>query len=169
MAYNGGHVLSYTLVGAIWGALGAVISYTATFKSIVFTIAGALVAIIGIQMFGIIPGLRRLSPDLPSFCRLPSKIKNKYVGKPLMIGILTGLMPCAALQAMWIYSMSSGSAFKGGLAMLLFSLGTVPLMFIFGALNSFIPKRFTRYILNASAVLIIAMGISMLISGIKLI
>ena len=42
-AYNGGRVVSYTAVGAVCGALGAVITYTPNIKSMVFTIAGALV------------------------------------------------------------------------------------------------------------------------------
>lgn len=49
--YNGGRVISYSLMGAIFGALWAVLSYTAPLKSMVFTIAGALVIIIGIQMW----------------------------------------------------------------------------------------------------------------------
>ena len=168
LAYNGGRVASYTLVGAIFGALGAVISYTMTVKSMVFTIAGILVAMIGIQMWGIIPGVRRLSPDLPSFCKLPEKQKKHLYGKPLIIGLLTGIMPCGAMSAMWMYAMSTGSAGTGAVSMLLFSLGTVPLMFIFGAVNAFISQRYIKYMLKASAVMVLALGISMLISGVKM-
>ena len=45
-AYNGGRVVSYTAVGAVCGALGAVITYTPNIKSMVFTVAGALVLLI---------------------------------------------------------------------------------------------------------------------------
>lgn len=168
LAYNGGRVASYTLVGAIFGAFGAVISYTMTVKSMVFTITGILVAVIGIQMWGIIPGLRRLSPDLPSFCQLPEKQKKHLYGKPLIIGLLTGIMPCGTMSAMWMYAMSTGSAGAGAVSMLLFSLGTVPLMFLFGAINAFIPQRYIKYMLKASAVMVLALGISMLISGARM-
>ncbi|MEI3160970.1 MAG: sulfite exporter TauE/SafE family protein [Oscillospiraceae bacterium] len=57
-AYNGGRVVSYTAVGAVCGALGAVITYTPNIKSMVFTVAGALVLLIGLRMAGILPGLR---------------------------------------------------------------------------------------------------------------
>lgn len=168
LAYNGGRVASYTLVGAIFGALGAMIAYTMQVKSIVFTITGVLVAIIGIQMWGVIPGLRRLSPATPSFCQLPEKKKKRFYGKPLLIGLLTGVMPCGAMSAMWVYAMSTGSAGMGALSMLLFALGTVPLMFVFGALNAFIPSKYIKYMLKASAVMVLALGISMLISGVKM-
>ena len=168
LAYNGGRVASYTAVGAVFGAVGAVITYTMTVKSMVFTIAGILVALIGIGMWGIIPGVRRLSPDMPAFCRMPETRKKKFYGKPLVIGLLTGIMPCGAMSAMWIYAMSTGSAGTGALSMLLFSLGTVPLMFVFGALNAFIPRKYIKYMLKISAVMVLALGISMLISGLKM-
>lgn len=128
-AYNGGRVVSYTAVGAACGALGAVITYTPDIKSMVFTIAGALV---------------------------------------LLIGLLTGIMPCGALSAMWLYAMSSGSALRGALVMLVFSLGTVPLLFAFGALQSFLPRGWMKYIVKGSAVLVVTLGLSMLVKGIRL-
>lgn len=168
LAYNGGRVAAYTLMGAIFGAVGAVITYTVTIKSMVFTIAGLLVAVIGIQMLGIIPGFRKLSLSLPGACAVPKKTKTRLYGKPLIIGLLTGIMPCAPLQAMWLYSMSTGTGARGALSMLVFALGTVPLMLLFGSISSLIPGRYVKYMLKASAVLVVSLGIAMLISGLKL-
>lgn len=166
--YNGGRVISYTLMGAIFGSLGSALSYTMTVKSMVFTILGALVLIIGIQMWGIIPAFRKLSLELPSFCKLPKSAQKKLYGKPLAIGFLTGIMPCGPLSAMWMYSMGTGSASKGALTMFIFVLGTVPLMYILGAVNSFIPRKYYKYMIKASSVLITSMGLAMLIKGIQL-
>lgn len=77
-------------------------------------------------------------------------------------------MPCGALSAMWLYAMSSGSAVRGALVMLVFSLGTVPLLFLFGALQSFLPRGWMKYIVKGSAVLVVTMGLSMLVKGIRL-
>lgn len=52
--------------------------------------------------------------------------------------------------------------------MFVFVLGTVPLMYIFGAINSFIPRKYYKYMIKASSVLITSMGLSMLIKGIQL-
>lgn len=168
LAYNGGRVASYTALGAVFGAVGGVITYSMQTKSIVFTIAGLLVAVIGVGMWGIIPGFRRLSPDLPGFCSLPGKAKKSLYGKPLIIGLLTGLMPCGGLYAMWMYAMSTGSALSGALTMLCFALGTVPLLFLFGAVNSFLPRKWMKYILKLSAVLVVALGVKMLIKGLMM-
>lgn len=166
--YNGGRVLSYTAAGAVFGALGKVISYTAKTKGIVFVMVGLLVALIGMQMWGIFPGLRRLSPRQNSFCALPLRERQAYMGKPFIIGLLTGLMPCAPLYAMWLFAMSAGTALKGAADMFFFALGTVPLMFFFGALNSFIPLKWTKYMLKFSAVLVLSLGVKMLLKGLLL-
>lgn len=165
LSYNGGRVISYTVMGAIFGGLGIVISYTVKIKSLVFTMAGLTIALIGINMWGILPGLRALAPQQNSYCSAVSAGRKKLAGKPLAIGLLTGLMPCAPLYAMWLFAMSRGSAALGALSMLVFALGTVPLMLIFGAVNSFIPRKWMKYMLKLSAVLVTAMGAKMLIKG----
>ncbi len=73
-----------------------------------------------------------------------------------------------ALSAMWLCAMSSGSAARGALVMLVFSLGTVPLLFLFGALQSFLPRGWMKYIVKGSAVLVVTLGLSMLVKGIRL-
>lgn len=52
--------------------------------------------------------------------------------------------------------------------LLVFSLGTVPLLFLFGALQSFLPRGWMKYIVKGSAVLVVTLGLSMLVKGIQL-
>lgn len=168
LAYNAGRVISYTAMGALFGTLGTVISYGTDVKSMVFTMAGLAVSIIGLNMWGLIPGLRALAPRQSGFCSFSANPRRKFAGKPLIIGLLTGLMPCGSLYAMWLCAMERGSALEAALVMLVFSLGTVPVMAVFGALEAFIPRKWTKYMLKAGAVLITAMGIRMLIRGLIL-
>jgi plastocyanin domain-containing protein len=78
------------------------------------------------------------------------------------------LMPCGPLQAMQLYALSTGSPLKGALSMLLFSLGTVPLMFGLGALSSLLSKKFTQKMMQVSAMLVIILGIVMFQNGMGL-
>lgn len=80
-AYNGGRVVSYTAVGALCGALGAVITYTPNIKSMVFTVAGALVLLIGLRMAGILPGLRSTETELPGTCSLNARTRRRFAGR----------------------------------------------------------------------------------------
>ena len=127
-----------------------------------------LVLLIGLRMAGILPGVRPAESELPGACSLNARTRRRFAGKPLLIGLLTGVMPCGALSAMWLYAMSSGSAAHGALVMLVFSLGTVPLLLLFGALQSFLPRGWMKYIVKGSAVLVVTLGLSMLVKGIRL-
>lgn len=168
LAYNGGRILSYTAIGGIFGALGTVTAYSMSVKSMVFTMVGLVVVLIGLNLWGLLPGLGALIASQPSFCQLPTQTQKCFAGRPLLIGLLTGLMPCASLYAMWLHAVSGGSAVYGAESMLAFALGTAPLLFLFGALGALIPKKWNKYFLKASAVLATAMGLKMLITGLRM-
>lgn len=158
VAYNAGRLLSYTALGAMFGALGTVITYDAQFKSMLFTICGGLVVIVGLMMWGI-PFLRQISPELTKPCRFKGS-------RPLVIGLLTGLMPCGALASMWLFAAASGSAAKGAESMFAFGLGTCVFMLAFGAL---VPAKYNKHILKVSTVLIVSLGLILLSMGIRMI
>lgn len=168
LAYNGGRVLAYTAIGGIFGALGIVIAYNMSVKSMVFTMVGLVVVLIGLNLWGLLPGLTSFFPSQPSFCQLPTQTQKRFAGRPLLIGLLTGLMPCGSLYAMWLHAVSGGSAAYGAESMLAFALGTAPLLFLFGALGALIPKKWNKYFLKASAVLVTSMGLKMLITGLRM-
>ncbi|HML68295.1 MAG TPA: sulfite exporter TauE/SafE family protein [Clostridia bacterium] len=163
--YNLGRVISYTVVGFIVGALGSVINFSSTAQGVLKLIAGVFMVIMGVNMLGIFPWLRKLTPRMPKiFARKINSEKSKS-NSPLFVGLLNGLMPCGPLQAMQIYALSTGNPFAGALSMLLFSLGTVPLMFGLGALSSVLSKKFTRKVAMAGAVLVVVLGLSMFTQG----
>ncbi len=163
--YNLGRVISYTVVGAIVGALGQVVSLTGAFKGVVQLLAGVFMVIMGLNMLDIFPFLRKLTPRMPkAFARGINKQKAGS-NSPLYVGLLNGLMPCGPLQAMQIYALSTASPLAGALSMLLFSLGTVPLMFGLGALSSVLSKRFTRKVMTVGAALVVVLGMSMFTQG----
>ena len=66
------------------------------------------------------------------------KIGNKFA--PLLLGILTFFLPCGFTQSMQINAMASGNFLQGGLIMLIFTLGTLPVL----ALISFTSVRFSH-------------------------
>ncbi|MBW4847703.1 MAG: sulfite exporter TauE/SafE family protein [Lachnospiraceae bacterium] len=166
--YNLGRVISYTAVGFLVGALGSVVTFSNTLQGVLKLAAGLFMVIMGINMLGIFPWLRRLNPRMPQiFARKIDKEKSKS-SSPLIVGLLNGLMPCGPLQAMQIYALSTGSPFSGALSMFLFSLGTVPLMFGLGALSSALGKKFTSKVMTVGAVLVVVLGMSMFSQGMSL-
>lgn len=167
LLYNFGRVISYTVIGGIVGGIGSVISFSGTMKGIVQLAAGVFMVIMGLNMLDIFPWLRRLNLRMPKI--FAKKINEQKRSKsPLYVGLLNGLMPCGPLQSMQLYALSTGSPVKGAVSMLLFSLGTVPLMFGLGALSSFLSRKFTHRMMTVSAVLVVILGVSMFSSGMSL-
>ncbi len=167
LAYNGGRVISYTVIGGLMTEPRAPTSFSGSARGLVAIVAGAFMMLMGINMLGLIPGLRRYQ------LRIPAGLRQGLLGPegrrgPLVVGLLNGLMPCGPLQAMQLYALGTGSAVTGALSMFFFSLGTVPLMFGFGALSTLLSRRFTRNMVRAGAVLVILLGAVMLQRGLSL-
>ena len=159
--YNAGRVISYTLLGAAAGAVGSAVTFSLNMRGVLNLVAGMFMIIMGIGMLNIFPQARRFMPKMP-------KSVSRWVGAgsasnrgPLIVGLLNGFLPCGPLQAMQLFALSTGSPVKGGLAMGLFSLGTVPLMFGLGTFGSF-AGRASRRVMTAGAVMVAVLGLCML-------
>ena len=123
--------------------------------------------IMSLNMLDIFLFLRKFIPRMPKI--IGEKIygnKGKY--SPFYVGLLNGLMPCGPLQSMQIYALGTGSLVSGALSMFIFSLGTLPLMFGFGAITSMLSSKFTHKMLKASAALVMVLGVIMLNRGFAL-
>ena len=168
LKYNGGRVVSYTLIGGMVGALGSIISFSGYAKGIIAIAASLFMIIMGINMLNLFPQMRKFNPRMPKlFARWIGNEKSVNKNRPFYVGLLNGLMPCGPLQAMQLYALSTEDPIKGALAMFVFSLGTVPLMFGLGALSSFLNHKFTYRMMQISAVLVIFLGLSMFQTGLS--
>ena len=165
--YHTGRVLSYTLIGAIAGGIGSVLSLSGVSKGFVAVLAGIAMLVMALNMLGVFRSLRKLWPKFSgkTHASLFARIKS---GSSFLIGLLNGLMPCGPLQAMQLYALSTGSILQGAFSMLAFRLGTVPLMFGFGLISSKLNRKYSRVMLTVSAMLIFVMGLNMLGNGLAL-
>jgi len=167
LLYNGGRVVSYTIIGGLVGALGSLFSLSTALKGAMPVIAGAFMLFLGVRMLGIIPWLSRLTLRLPGSWGEKLSASASRRG-PFVVGLLNGLMPCGPLQTMQVYALGTGSMFAGALSMFLFSLGTVPLLLGFGAISSLLSAKFNRRMLKASGVLVMVLGLVMFTRGMSL-
>lgn len=165
--YNLGRIISYTIIGGIVGAIGSVFRFSGRMQGVVLLIAGVFMVIMGLNMLGATLWLRRLNLTMPKQI-VKVMNKKKRSSNPLIVGLANGLMPCGPLQSMQLYALSTGSMLKGALSMFLFSIGTVPLMFLLGVLSSMINKKSAGRIMKFGAVLVVVLGISMFQNGLGL-
>lgn len=168
-AYQLGRLLGCTALGAIFGAAGKVLTYSVKAKSMIYTLCGLGVLFIGLCMWGIFPMLRRVQAQLPAVCKLPEETHRLAKGKPLLVGVLNALLPCAASSAMWIYAASTGSALRGGLSLLVWCIGTMPVMGAFSLIGRLLPPRGLQIFERISVVVLLAMGLRMAEKGLLII
>ena len=152
--YNLGRLISYTFIGGIVGFVGSVFSINDTISGIIIIIASILMFLMSLNMLGILK-LKKLN-----FFKYKINTRN-----PFIIGILNGLMPCGPLQAMQIFVLGTGSFIKGALSMLLFGLGTIPLMLFSGVILNLVRGKGKIIINKIASVLILLLSIIMLNRG----
>ncbi|MFZ5642923.1 MAG: sulfite exporter TauE/SafE family protein [Bacillota bacterium] len=163
LSYHTGRVVSYTIIGGAVGAIGGIISFSLPLKAGIMVLAGIFMILIGLNIggFKIIGGRTLKFPLVNS----PGGRRKS----PFVVGLLNGFMPCGPLQTMQLYALGTGSAAAGAVSMLVFALGTMPLMLGFGVLASFLNRGYTRNILKLSGMLVIVLGLVMANRGLALV
>lgn len=169
LMYGLGKTISYTVIGAAFGLLGSIVTFTPAMRGVAGILAGLFLLVFGLNMLNIFPSLRRFRLRLPG-------VIGRYVGSragkhssPLVIGLLTGLMiACGPLQAIYIMAAGTGSWLEGAKLLFIFAVGTIPVMLGFGFMTSFISGKATHKILKASGFIVILLGLIMINRGLAL-
>lgn len=163
LQYNLGRLVSYTIIGALLGAFGAVFSINNTLTGIITIGASIFMILMGVSLINKINWLEKIKPHTPLF--IARFLYAKKIQAPLLIGLMTGLMPCGPLQAMQLYALSTGSALRGGLSLMIYALGTIPVMFGFGNIITKIGREKIKYFMKISGIIVIILALLMLNRG----
>lgn len=172
--YNAGRILSYTGIGFVLGLIGSLaggdanIGIPAVVQGALKFFAGALMVLMGMNMLNLFPALRRFTLRIPKNIAIRVQ-KRKAGSSAFVVGLLNGFMPCGPLQSMQIVALASGSPLSGAMSMLMFSLGTVPLMLGLGSIVSMLGRKFAGKVMTAGSVLVMVLGLAMLSQGSSLI
>jgi len=167
--YALGKMLSYTVIGGIFGLIGSLFVFTPELRAVIALLAGIFLIIFGLKLLNVFPILRKFSLPQGMFDKLkvgPLKSKNN---SPMVVGLLNGLfIACGPLQAMYVLAASTGNLMNGALLLFAFGIGTLIPMMGFGVFASFISHGLQNKIVRISAVIVIAMGLLMINNGLAL-
>jgi len=166
LLYGFGKTLSYTGIGALFGAFGAIIAFTPYTQGVVGIAAGVFLILFGLHMLDVFPALSHFQIKAPAFVmRLVGKECRKH-SNPFVIGLLNGLMIiCGPLQAMYVMAAGTGSWSNGAAVLFFFGIGTLPLLMGFGFLTSMLSANLSPKLLKASGVIVMVLGAVMLNRG----
>ena len=158
-AYNLGRVSSYVLLGIVFGTLGSLFLITPELHGMLFILAGALMIITALGMFGFSRLLHTLEHSFSNFSLFKTLfsrlIKSKSIGSFFALGIMNGFFPCGFVFFFAAKAAASASPLTGGLVMAAFGLATVPTLLALGQSVSFFKEIAFRQTMNRIAALAI--------------
>ncbi|MCI5969480.1 sulfite exporter TauE/SafE family protein [Helicobacter sp.] len=171
--YSLGRITTYVLLGAIVGALGNMFNLNATLQGVLFITAGVATILAGLSLLGRITFLKHWEHSLQNSKwyqnRFQKALSLKTPFSLYLLGVLNGLLPCGFVYTFLFSTIGFASIPKAMLIMLVFGLGTLPSVFLFGLLanTAFYKPKFRKILMNLAALAIIVFGILMIQMGIE--
>ena len=169
LGYNLGRITSYTIAGAIAGATGGFVvplfNPEYAHRALQF-LAAIILVLIGLNLAGWMPLSSRPGGIGIRLWRYIQPLARNILPitgflPAFKTGILWGWLPCALVYSVLLWSLASGSAFRGGLLMFVFGLGTLPGMITAGSLGSSLFELFRkRHFRRIAALVIIIFGLA---------
>jgi len=125
-----GRLIGFFLLGGVIGVLGASFQLGALGTSTLSIIIALVMLGLGINLLGIFSWSHRLQLTMPKkVSKNIWQLKNlNTVVAPFIIGAITFFLPCGFTQSMQLYALSTHSFLTGALIMLVFALGTLPIL-----------------------------------------
>ncbi len=130
LMFHGGRIVSFFVLGGVIGAAGSVFTLSTSATFILGLVVGLVMLVLGINLLDVSRFTKKLQPGMPKFVarRAHSVSKLNHTLTPLLVGIATFFLPCGFTQSMQLYTLTTGNFLEGGLTMLSFALGTLPVL-----------------------------------------
>jgi len=136
LLYNLGRLLSYTMAGALFGSIGAILYKTISphFGYLFLQYFAALIMIsVGLYIAGWFPKYAYIERLAAPIWRWLEPIGRRLlpVASPLhafSYGVIWGWLPCGLVYSALLLTITSSGPLEGGLFMLAFGIGTLPAM-----------------------------------------
>lgn len=130
LMFHGGRIISFFVLGGVIGALGAVFTLTTAATFVMSFLIGMVMLVLGINLLDTFHWAKKFQPSMPKFIARHAHGVSKlnHTLTPLLVGIATFFLPCGFTQSMQLYTLTTGTFLKGGMTMLAFALGTLPVL-----------------------------------------
>jgi hypothetical protein len=167
-AYNIGRLAAYATLGALAGALGAALDLASAPAGIqrgAAVLAGALIALWGTRTLLETAGVRMARLEPPAALRgavargAAAVAARPPATRALVIGLLTGLLPCGWLYAFIVTAAGTGDPLRGAGLMAVFWLGTLPVMAGLAVAVQALAGSLRRWVPAVCAVAMIVVGL----------
>jgi len=171
LLYNLGRSVTYGVLGALFGLLGKGIQM-AGFQQWASIILG-VVMILSVLFPFLFRGKISIDQLLTGYAaRLIANFRKLFrrtsYTNLAVIGLLNGLLPCGLVYVAVAGAINTNSVLNGIAFMVVFGLGTIPVMMSVSLLGSLIGQRFRKQMNHVIPVFIVTLGILFILRGLSL-
>tara|TARA_R110001583_G_scaffold17310_11_gene70192 strand:- start:1711 stop:2433 length:723 start_codon:yes stop_codon:yes gene_type:complete len=171
LLYHFGRILSYTLIGFIFGSIGKGL-YLAGFQQRLSILMGILMIVVIVIPTSIFYKYNFSKPLYKLINIIKHKLglylKQKTNKAIFLVGFFNGFLPCGLVYIALIGAISTGNSLEGALYMTFFGLGTIPLMTSAILLGNFVSIGIRKKIQKVIPVFVIIIGILFILRGMGL-
>lgn len=170
LLYSFGRVLTYSILGAMFGALGGVVLFSNNANGILLIVAGVAMILAGLSLMGKIKFLTLIEHSFSSSPFYKKTFQGVLHSQSnvsfFLLGMLNGLLPCGFVYFFAITAASTADPLSGALVMAIFGMSTIPAMFGVGFLASLASATsFRNMMMSLSSVAVILYGTFTIYSG----
>ncbi len=171
LVYNMGRILTYMILGAVFGLLGKGL-HMAGFQLWASVVIGILMIVMVV-----IPLVFRKLPSLNTVfegysARLLSGFRAMFHrgGNSSLfgIGLLNGILPCGLVYVAVAGAINTGDVISAMMYMALFGAGTIPVMLAVSLAGTMISLKFRIFINKLSPYVIVLLGVLFILRGLSL-
>lgn len=169
--YNSGRIITYGLLGALAGLIGQSFSMAGWQQGLSVFLGVLLILSIALS------GFRNLDvPLVRPVIKLNSAVKKYFKiflnkrswSSAIFLGMINGILPCGLVYIAMAASIAGGSVSSGMMYMLIFGMGTVPVMLSISLAGNVIGQGTRQRIYKLVPVFIMTLGVLFVLRGLNL-
>jgi len=165
VTYNAGRIVTYGVLGLGIAGVGLALPIS-KFQNLVSVFLGVILLLAGLGLLKLnIPIFSRAIGTLTyTIKKLFTKFLNrKNFGSVFLLGTLNGVLPCGLVWIALTYSLTLQSPLAGFSFMVLFGVGTLPVMLGFTSIITQLLKRFNFNFQHITSAMLILSGILLIV------
>ncbi|MBS9766422.1 MAG: sulfite exporter TauE/SafE family protein [Flavobacteriaceae bacterium] len=171
LLYHLGRLSAYFSIGLLFGFLGKGL-FLYGFQQRLSVLVGVLMIIVVLLPYSSFKTYNFGKPFYFLIAKIKNKlgyyIKNKSKTSSFFIGFFNGYLPCGLVYMALLGAISTATPLLGGFYMVVFGLGTIPLLSIFIFVGNFINLSIRNKIQKLVPVFVIIVGVLFILRGLGL-
>lgn len=166
LLYNSGRTLMYGIMGAVFGSIGKGL-YLLGIQQWVSIIMGSIMILTVIIPF-VFKKINLIQFDFfAGFLRkaIQKLFKLRSYKGLFLVGMLNSLLPCGLVYVAIIGAIATGNVFHGGMYLILFGLGTIPMMLTISLIGNAITTNIRNIFNRIIPFLVVVIGAIFILRG----